>query len=253
MEPCETSEARSIVFVHVPRTAGSSTHGAFQAPCLRRWFVTDRVENLARICDDVRRSLGQGVYVGGHFSLADVERYLPLDVSRTVNFTVVREPVERVVSLYHYILANPSSNPPIYNAIVGKDMDYFVEFMRSSFPDMVCNSQCLQISGSANASEAIKALHERFDFAATLDRIDDMVTLVWLASNQSGAGQAPAFKDWVNAARRSKEPSAEARDLMTALNQEDARLFDFMGKHGGLFRSARHEGASGMQVVCRKS
>lgn len=97
------SDNRKFIFVHVPKTAGTSVKTAlkpFSLPRPPRWFSLLRRFGLPR---DYRR-----YRFPIHTSLAAIEWVVPADIHRGYfKFAFVRNPWDRLVSSYHNIRERP--------------------------------------------------------------------------------------------------------------------------------------------------
>lgn len=102
---------RRVIFLHIPKTAGSSIHDYFRARA-RRWplrpprFFDDRVLSEPSRLARARRAR----YVGGHFGA----RALSAMRGDGFAFTVLRDPLARLVSAWQFsqTLADPSLRLP---------------------------------------------------------------------------------------------------------------------------------------------
>jgi hypothetical protein len=104
-----TGEPRSLVFLHVPKTGGT-TLGVIAA----RHFpqeATYKIDGLNRGLDDVANELRQRVeqsgrspqFIHGHFPFG-LHELLP----QTVDYvTLIRDPVDRIVSVYNFAKRRP--------------------------------------------------------------------------------------------------------------------------------------------------
>lgn len=98
------SDSRRFIFVHVPKTAGTSVKTAlkpYSLPRPPRWYSLLRRFGLPR---DYRR-----YRFPIHVSLAAIERVVPPEVFRGYfKFAFVRNPWDRLVSSYHNIRERPA-------------------------------------------------------------------------------------------------------------------------------------------------
>ena len=88
---------KKYLLFHLPKTGGSSLVMSF-----RQWLGHEAVENIAR------RDLPEGLHkidplisaINGHFDFIDLPQYLDLDAWQKIVW--LRDPVNRVVSNYHF-------------------------------------------------------------------------------------------------------------------------------------------------------
>jgi hypothetical protein len=86
------------IFIWVPKTAGTSLFAAFER------FGAQKTLSVNAIG---RQFTGRGLYTFGHMSILDLVRdgYLPSDfVQRAWKFAFVRNPYDRAVSLFRYLV-----------------------------------------------------------------------------------------------------------------------------------------------------
>ncbi len=121
---------RSLLFVHIQKAAGTSMRQvvARQYP-KREVLITDEPVTLT---PEQRRTLR---VVIGHVPFDTASQLAsPVDV-----ITMLRQPVDRVVSFYYYFLRRPRHE----TLVAGKSLE---EFAASGFPG-ICNQQVRQIAG----------------------------------------------------------------------------------------------------------
>lgn len=104
------AQPQTIIFLHIPKTAGSSLNALLQrnVPVPRIYTIhattdADRERSVAALCamsDERKRRIR---LVHGHIPYG-YHRCLPQDVRY---MTVLREPVDRIISTYYYILRRP--------------------------------------------------------------------------------------------------------------------------------------------------
>lgn len=142
-----------LFFVHIPKTAGTSLVTAMQAHFdPNRICPRDQTEALARL--DPAELRQKYDFIPAHTGMNVAERITPDLV------TVLREPTDRVLSLYNYWRSVPSENAVIYES---GQVDPAVSLAKSlSFRDFVFadhprilhdinNGQTFQIASSNNA------------------------------------------------------------------------------------------------------
>jgi hypothetical protein len=98
------SDSKRFIFVHVPKAAGKSVREALAPYALPRPPKFHSLLRLFGLPRDYRRYRFRT-----HGSLRDAQRILPNELFRDYfKFAFVRNPWDRLVSSYHYILERPS-------------------------------------------------------------------------------------------------------------------------------------------------
>ncbi|ATG43074.1 Sulfotransferase family protein [Phaeobacter piscinae] len=118
------SPGRSYVFVHIPKTGGTALSLALEARAMADDMMLGDTPKATR-----RRRRLKGVKTRGrlwkHSTLADIDGLVPAaDLRRLFAFTLVRNPFDRVLSLYHWLRAQSFDHPSVPLA---KTLD-FVDF-----------------------------------------------------------------------------------------------------------------------------
>lgn len=116
------STSHSFIFVHVPKSAGSSLTSALQPYCLpRRRGLLRRVLSLLPLREDPARA-----HFRQHVTAAAIRaRIGPQEFARFTSFGVVRNPYDHAVSVYEFLKVQQRRS-------VGRKLASmsFVEFMR---------------------------------------------------------------------------------------------------------------------------
>ncbi len=125
------SPGRSYVFVHIPKTGGTALSLALEARAMADDLMLGDTPKARK-----RRRRLQGVKTRGrlwkHSTLADIDGLLPDDqLRRLFAFTLVRNPFDRVLSLYHWLRMQSFDHPsvPLAKAL--------------NFEDFACHPQML--------------------------------------------------------------------------------------------------------------
>lgn len=150
------------IFIHIPKTAGQSVEQYFIN--LRGLDWENRSSLLLRPCSDPRfgperlAHLSAREYVEcGHISQSDFQNYN--------KFTVIRNPWERIISLYNY-LADPgvTLNMFFLNKVVPRIVagDYFVQPQTSYLLDSEGNFLIKDILEFSNLKEEFPALLHKY-------------------------------------------------------------------------------------------
>jgi hypothetical protein len=209
-----------VVFVHIPRTAGQ-TLSSIIARCYRQGEVFNYRGSIVQeiAIPEARKSSLR--LIKGHFAYGIHEQF---DAPCTY-ITFLRDPVQRVASLFRYTVANQKH--PLHASV--KAMS-FEEFVTSGIDAVeVENGQTRQLSGIADAvpghimlEAAIRHLEESFTVAGITERFDESLLLLrgalrwplrfYRITNASGVAQG--------------DISPEGRRLVEARNDLDLQLYD---------------------------
>ena len=223
-EPAPLRDHR-VIFLHLPKTAGSTLAQVLEreyedAPM--RWIYGDaraEAHTLAAMPHDTRLALR---LVAGHMATG-LDRHLP---GPSAYVTMLRDPVERIVSHYHYVLQRPEGTG---NSRAVEGISSLDEYVRSSvFARIVNNGQTRLLGSDVMAPgepadeatlERAMAFVDRPDVVAGLqERFDESLLVMVLAF---GWGW-PAVQR-VNVTR-SRPPVAELDPATVALIREHNAL-----------------------------
>lgn len=136
------------VFLHIPKTAGTAMRSVIEKnvpPQKRVEIYRAGAKTLAEALWDQRDKMWNADVVLGH-----IERRVHEFTPRVVTyFTILRDPVERVISLYKYIKVDFTKHPLHAQFNAGKTLD---QWLRER-PRMASNVQTKMISGLATEYE----------------------------------------------------------------------------------------------------
>ena len=165
---------KRVVFLHVPKAAGTSLNHYFKDRFGAYW--SDRVQILTEDADTVQLVAARRArYVGGHFGYDAL-----LKVSQNAFcFTFLRNPRARVISLYKYLMTNEGAVAKVPRC----DFETFLMQEDPFVRRMIDNTQFRQIASSfdrcldgksPSAAERRTALEhlESFDFVGTVENFD---------------------------------------------------------------------------------
>lgn len=229
-----------LLFVHLPRTAGTTLNGI-----LGRQYVGDAFlklpDGFAMRNDQIvvgsdplvglsSERLGRLRAISGHMSIG-----LDRRLSRPARYlTVLRDPVARVVSLYQYIRANPRHR--FHAQIVGENLTLkecltrpFVQFNNGQLRMLTGTiSRHLLGHGVDDAellAQAKRTLDRQCDLVGTTSRFDEFLVLAW----QRYRWQVPLYRrnNVSPATLSTPELDLETRALAEQQNVMDRELYRY--------------------------
>ena len=230
------SPKQSLLFLHVPKTAGSTFTGVLS----NRFAVGDSLELYFASEADLD-DLDRYRYVSGHVTTAFLERFR----RRPFLFTLLRDPIDRALSSYSHTREFPYTNqrpfflPDQGSAAYERYRRYArlarecsIEEVIEAAPDIARerfgNRQARALSGTTEEgeerlSDAIEGL-ERCDFVGLTERLDE--SAAWLARRLDWRELSPIPVANATAARLQREElSPAALDALRELTSVDRELY----------------------------
>ena len=243
--PRWTPGAGQLCFLHIGKTGGTSIHWL-----IRNTFPTaPTFHGDAAAFDEASRSdLDKCDIILGHFSFGHTYKF----GRNPALITVVRDPVDRLISAYHYMRQLPPSD----DVDVVRDMAQrysFGEFLRCDLPEIrmfTADHQCYALTTDWRAprdaephrvaSAAFENLH-RFRFVGVSEYLDAGISqLAALLGREVPPAGYHLNKTRKRPRRDDIEPSLI--DLIERLNQADCELYNRV--HHEISQSGRHSMAS---------
>jgi hypothetical protein len=219
---------RNIIFLHVPKAAGSTLRQIL----LRQYreeetyrvstdpSVQASIEQFRDLLPEERKSVrcvtGHGTF-GLHKDLFGSTEYI----------TLLRDPVERVISNYYYVRRSPGHR--CYDDVVGQQMS-LRDYVSSEINPQLENGMTRVVSGAnwkaPDADTLVQAkenLREHFGVVGTVERFDETVVLLrkrygWIRigyRKRNVASSRPTRREIPN----------ETRRLIEENNRLDAQLY----------------------------
>ena len=220
-----------LVFVHVPKAGGTTLNNilmknyryrldSYGNDFFPRYYPDEFVSLVqAPVHDDTRRP----AFFTGHIDLAnDVFRYMPV---RYVAITMLREPVQRIVS--HYRFHSTLRQSPLAAEIAKGDLgivDYFKHF-RATIPlqyEIFAPRAGDAGDHAGRAAEALRNLEDRVSFFGLQDRFDEFVVLLAELLGLPDVFYKSLNKTPSNAAKVSRKQTEELKELLA----EDIAFYD---------------------------
>jgi hypothetical protein len=181
-----TVKKQRLIFLHIPKAGGTTLHSVLQHVYQKEEtfdinvsgdkLTTDEFTNLSVAEKNKVRLLKGHMYYGLHSQFAeDDAKYL----------TFLRDPVQRVVSHYHYILRKKDHY--LYSEVALKKLS-LKEFALSDLTDELDNGQARLLGGiqglpinsltSENEKKILKQLEDSFACVGIMEKFDESLLLL---------------------------------------------------------------------------
>lgn len=224
----------SLVFLHIPKTGGRSLYQVIRRQYQRTEILAldnTRMSGFKSLPESKRRKIK---IVQGHFGMeAGVHNFLPQPFRY---FTILRDPIDRVISTYDYILRNPDHTH--YNTIVSNHMSLHDFVARGVSLIGIDNGQTRLLCGIPDVGGidfgkcpdemlelAKNNLREYFAVVGIVKRFDEMLLLLQKTFNW----KTPLYVKQ-NVAKKRTEKSAipqETMELIRNYNRLDMELYRY--------------------------
>lgn len=221
---------RNLIFLHIPKCAGSTLREIIyrQYPDRQCYYVSSMPDQQQSIYEfqglpraereEIRFLTGHGVY-GLHSSLVGSTEYI----------TMLRKPIERVISNYYYVARSPEHRH--YETVTGEKGMSLYEYVSSGVNEVLDNQMVRsmtsddEISGRKLLQRAKENWDEWFGFVGLVERFDESLLL---AKERYGWGGVFYRKRNVTRDRPSREDLPErVVDEIEARNRLDTELYEY--------------------------
>ena len=234
MSPRSSAGGEALIFLHIPKTAGTTFNRVLEAqyPVARTFTVNGHFAeaSVARFKALPEERRAQFELVKGHLAFG-LHAWLP---QPSTYLTVLREPVDRVVSTFYYVHANPLH--PLRREVLGQRMS-LEDFVRA-YP-WKANTQTKFLAGLGKRDlcppqaleRALAHLESHVRVAGLFERIEDTLRLLsavfgWKDVVYSRHRRGRARPEKLVLAESTVELIREANALDMALYRRAAERFE---------------------------
>src|SRR3989344_1813469 len=220
-----------FIFIHIPKTAGQSFARFLANPYANRdrsrvLTVWDKKFGAAMSPQELAMTpadrLAEYELIWGHFGFTAIKPFLDSAHGRRFHLmTIIREPLQRAVSMFNYIAHHefhPQHKESLRTGLEG--------FLEQSFKD---NHQCRMVSGSTVAASAIARMQDTFSSYCVLDDIDNYCDRL----KQAFPIFSTSSLDRINPSRQPHQmvPSRSVVERFYRMNSEDLALYNWTVRH----------------------
>lgn len=244
----EISRARgpSVVFTHVPKTAGSTIgHGLYHL------VGEDRLAVATTDDDDLSAILPRLHTVDavtGHVRYPIIQPHAP----NAAYFAAVRDPIDRIVSHYFFVIRFNGMDPNIYKKDLRRGFDKFYKLAIKDIGKL--NFQSRFLVNTALAEDAVEVIRSKYALVWNSERTTEAwTTMKQIASELLGTAdhtEVALVDGYV--APRSRHGGVDGsrpesyRDFLGPAaveailreNAEDLKLFEWVQSRGGIVRGS---------------
>src|SRR5262249_51179547 len=221
-------DRKALIFVHIPKTAGTTLnriiewqYSPFEIFTMDPYRIRATPERFKRLSEMRRRRLR---LVRGHMFYG-IHEFLPQGATY---FTMLRDPVARVLSTYYFILRRPLN--PLHRRVKRERLG--VEDCLRLFPQRH-NLQCRLIAGVKDAAAgderlldlAKENLMKSFSVVGLCERFEESLILV-----STTFGWEVPFYENKKVAKRRHMVDPKLADLIREHNRLDVELYEFAKK-----------------------
>ncbi|MEH6559628.1 MAG: sulfotransferase family 2 domain-containing protein [Oceanicoccus sp.] len=211
-----------LVFVHIPKAAGTTLHHVLKrAVGARKSMHAGKSYETKALREMPPHKAQKFKLISAHMIQPELEKICG---KKAEYVTVTRDPVDRFISLYYFILSQPQHEQ--YSLYCEMSFEQFLEKYETDKELFFINCQARYLCGENSSQKAIDYIENKFLLTAPIEKFDQFIWNLF------------AIKKWVpilfdtsnkNQARPDiGEISDDIKERIRYLFQEDALIHQYM-------------------------
>lgn len=220
----------TIIFLHIPKTAGTTLNHIFRQQYepqqLHAWGPTDSIQAYQQLPIEEKKAIR---LISGHTAYG-IHELVP---GTSTYMTFLRDPVQRVVSYYHFVKNNDQH---YLSSHIANEFKGIKPFVSSGITPMVDNGQTRFISGawpepgfgeitSQHFAQAKANLDQSFTVVGLTEQFD--MTLLLLRDAFNWRNIKYVRQNVTKAAPHERILTPEERETILAFNHWDMLLYEY--------------------------
>ena len=218
---------QNIIFLHIPKTAGTTFREIicrqYESYATAKFYPMGKYphKEFKEFKKDIEKQMRDIKCLIGHICMG--WRCHELFPPPSTYITFLRDPVDKVISLYYFILKRPDHL--LHNILKSKKMG-LAEFVSSGMTSEIDNGQTRALAcNGANLEEAKNNIREKFIIVGFTERFDETLILL---KKIFGWENLFYMRGNVNKNRPGKEDTPkEVFDIIRNNNELDIKLYKF--------------------------
>lgn len=214
-----------IIYIHIPKTGGSTLHNAIQEHYGSRFLSTS--------CNDLSQQQKESIVLIKEHMPFGIHTLLPQ--SRYRYMTVLRNPVERVISMYYYMRSKNCPDPDkrkyfsamtLHDYVSNNEYNYFSDIWHKSWTCSTYNLQTRMLAGDLNRCDLKKAINNLNSFFQVVGITERFAGTLKVINKNFGWNIRPGRKENITPDKPAlKDIPDKILQLIRSKNEMDMELY----------------------------